>query len=97
VSDTEEGWHSFLWLVYQHDWKTDAVKGTSKQSHNVLWKLWDWKEENGNIALDVFPGFTYDSKTNGYVKTSLLWRLFRYENDPEKDWKIDFLFVPVWR
>ena len=97
VSDTEEGWHSFLWLVYQHDWNTDAVKGTSKQCHNVLWKLWDWKEENGNIALDVFPGFTYDSKTNGYVKTSLLWRLFRYENDPEKDRKIDFLFVPVWR
>ena len=73
------------------------MKGTSKQCHNVLWKLWDWEEENGNIALDVFPGFTYDSKTNGYVKTSLLWRLFRYENDPEKDRKIDFLFVPVWR
>ena len=97
VSDTEEGWHSFLWLVYQHDWKTDAVKGTSKQCHNVLWKLWDWEEENGNIALDVFPGFTYDSKTNGYVKTSLLWRLFRYENDPEKGRKVDFLFLPVWR
>ena len=45
----------------------------------------------------MFPGFTYDTKTNGYVKTSLLWRLFRYENDPEKDRKIDFLFVPVWR
>ena len=97
VSDTEEGWHSFLWLVYQHDWKTDAVKGTSKQCHNVLWKLWDWEEENGNIALDVFPGFTYDSKTNGYVKTSLLWRLFRYENDSEKGRKVDFLFLPVWR
>ena len=97
VSDTEEGWHSFLWLVYQHDWKTDAVKGTSKQCHNVLWKLWDWEEENGDIALDVFPGFTYDSKTNGYVKTSLLWRLFRYENDPEKGRKVDFLFLPVWR
>ena len=49
------------------------------------------------MSLDVFPGFTYDSKTNGYSKTSFLWRFFRYENDPEKGRKVDLLFIPVWR
>ena len=97
VADREEGSHSLFWPIYQHDWKRDTLKGTSKQCHNILWKLWDWEEENGDIALDVFPGFTYDTKTNGYVKTSLFWRLFRYENDPERGKKVDFLFLPVWR
>ena len=77
--------------------RSDTAKGTSYTSHKVLWKLWDWEEENGDVALDVFPGFTYDSKTNGYSKTSFLWRFFRYENDPEKGKKVDLLFIPVWR
>jgi hypothetical protein len=65
--------------------------------HSVLWRLWHWEEENCNVALDVFPGFTYDSKTNGYSKTSFLWRFFRYENDPEKGTSADFLFIPIMR
>ena len=77
--------------------RSDKAKGTSYASHRVLWKLWDWEEEDGDVALDVFPGFTYDSKKNGYRKTSLLWRFFRYENDPEKGKKVDLLFIPVWR
>jgi len=98
VADREKGWHGFLWFIYQHDWETDKIEGTSKRCHNILWKLWDWEKENGDVALDVFPGFTYDSKTNGYVKTSLLWRLFRYERDPLKgETKVDLLFLPVWR
>ena len=98
TSDTESGWHLFLPLGYYHEWKTDALKGTSKQSHNVLWKLWDWEEENGDVALDVFPGFTYDTKKNGYVKTSLFWRFFRWESDPEgKKKSLDLFFLPLWR
>lgn len=97
ISDSEEGDTSLLLLLYNGEHRADTVKGTSYTSHKVLWKLWDWEEENGDVALDVFPGFTYDSKTNGYSKTSFLWRFFRYENDPEKGKKVDFLFIPVWR
>ena len=97
TSDTESGWHSLLPLGYYHEWEADVLKGTSKQSHRVLWKLWDWEEENGDVALDVFPGFTYDTKKNGYRKTSFLWRLFRCENDPKKGRKVDLFFIPVWR
>ena len=97
ISDSEEGDTSLLLLLYNGEHRADTVKGTSYTSHKVLWKLWDWEEENGDVALDVFPGFTYDSKTNGYSKTSFLWRFFRYENDPEKGKKVDLLFVPVWR
>lgn len=97
ISDSEEGDTSLLMLLYNGEHRADKAKGTSYTSHKVLWKLWDWEEENGDVALDVFPGFTYDSKTNGYSKTSFLWRFFRYENDPEKGKKVDLLFIPVWR
>lgn len=63
-----------------------------------LFPLFDHeKRADFDEKLAVFPGFTYDSKTKRRVKTSLLWRLFRHENDPEKSCKVDFLFVPVWR
>ena len=97
ISDSEEGDTSLLLLLYNGEHRADTAKGTSYTSHKVLWKLWDWEEENGDVALDVFPGFTYDSKTNGYSKTSFLWRFFRYENDPEEGKKVDLLFIPVWR
>ena len=97
VSDSEEDDTSLLMLLYNGEYRSDRMKGTSYMSHRVLWKLWDWEEEDGDVALDVFPGFTYDSKKNGYSKTSLLWRFFRYENDPEKGKKLDLLFIPVWR
>jgi len=97
VSDSEDGDTSLLMLLYNGEHRSDKAKGTSYASHRVLWKLWDWEEEDGDVALDVFPGFTYDSKKNGYSKTSFLWRFFRYENDPEKGKKVDLLFIPVWR
>ena len=97
TKDEESGAASFLMFLYQNERRADRVKGTSYASHRVLWKLWDWEEENGDVALDVFPGFTYDSKKDGYSKVSLLWRLFRYENDPKEGRKIDLLFIPVWR
>ena len=98
VSDKEEGAFSFLMLLYNYTRRADRMEGTTYTRHNVLWKLWDWTEEGGNVSLDVFPGFTYDSKKDGYTKTSFLWRLFRYESDPTSNTTaVDFLFVPVWR
>ena len=38
-----------------------------------------------------------DSKKNGYRKVSLLWRLFRYEDDPDKGFSLDILFLPICR
>ena len=97
VRDEEKSETWLLGVLYQGNRTIDRIKGTSYACHNVLWKLWDWEQEDGNIALDVFPGFTYDAKTDGYRKVSLLWRLFRYENDPELGTAADLLFLPVWR
>ncbi|MBR4258752.1 MAG: hypothetical protein IKQ17_06970 [Kiritimatiellae bacterium] len=83
-------------LVYDNR-ECDSVAETSHARTRILWKLWDREEREGNVTVDAFPGFTYDSKTNGYSKTSFLWRFFRYENDPEKGKKVDLLFIPVWR
>ena len=86
-------------LIYQYSYSKDIVGNCGTQvQHQALFYIWDWaKKKNGDIALDVFPYFTYDSKTNGYSKTSFLWRFFRYENDPENGKKVDILFIPVWR
>ena len=96
-SDAEESETSFLIWLYNYKHENDLMGDCAYTQHRVLWRLWDWEEKNGDISLDVFPGFTYDSKTNGYMKTSFLWRLFRYESDPQKGTAVDLLFVPVWR
>jgi len=97
TSDKETAETALLLLLYNHERKTNLLTKDEYDLHSVLWRLWHREEENGNVALDVFPGFTYDSKTNGYSKTSFLWRFFRYENDPEKGTSADFLFIPIMR
>ena len=96
-SDAEESEASFLIWLYNYRRENDLMGGDVYAQHRVLWRLWDWEEKNGDVSLDVFPGFTYDSKTNGYTKTSFLWRFFRYENDPGEGTSVDLLFIPVWR
>jgi len=97
LSDKEEAEASFLVWLYQYEYDRDRLTDAAYARHRVLWRLWDWEDDDGDVALDVFPGFTYDSRRDGYTKTSLLWRLFRNEYDPKKGRKVDFLFVPVWR
>ena len=97
VADEESAEGSFLVWLYQYDYARNRMKDETYRRHRVLWKLWDWEESNGDVSLDVFPGFTYDRKKDGSTKTSLLWRLFRYESDPKAGTSIDLLFIPVWR
>lgn len=96
-SDEEKVYVSFLIWLYTYAKDVYSQTNGFQTRHRVLWKLWDWEEKDGNVSLDVFPGFTYDSKTNGYTKASFLWRLFRYENDPQAGLSVDVLFLPVWR
>ena len=97
LSDEENGesgiFCNFLW----HS-KHEASKGHEYDMKSILWRFWHYEKLNGDVTVDSFPFFTYDSKTNGFSKTSLLWRLFRNEYDPKTDKRsVDFLFVPVWR
>ncbi len=93
-----QGFSGLLFLIYQYSHSHYNFAGNETRTrHQVLLGIWDWEEENGDVSLDVFPGFTYDSKTNGYTKTSLLWRLFRYESAPGKGTAVDLLFIPIWR
>ena len=85
-----------MWL-YGYERNEDFVSGACTSRHRVLWKLWDWRRSGGDVSLDAFPGFAYDSHSDGYVKASLAWRLFRYESNPAGGVAMDVLFVPVWR
>lgn len=65
--------------------------------HRVRCKFWDWSGSNSDVSPDVFPGFTYDSRKDGYSKTSFLWRPFRCERTEDRKKKVDIFFIPVWR
>ncbi|MCF7855514.1 MAG: hypothetical protein K9N51_12000 [Candidatus Pacebacteria bacterium] len=62
----------------------------------VLWRLWHYEKLNGDVSVDAFPGITYDTKEDGALSISFMWRLFRYEKN-EKGKKLDLLFVPIVR
>lgn len=96
VSDSEEGEITFS-LLYSFKWTCDRMDGGERARHRVLWKLWDWSSSNGDVSLDVFPGFTYDSRKDGYSKTSFLWRIFRYERTKCGRKNMDIFFIPVLR
>ena len=97
LSDKEESESSLLMFLYNYDRHADRLSGDFYVRHRVLWRLWDWECRNGDVALDVFPGFTYDAKADGFRKVSLFWRLFRYERDPADGTAVDLLFLPIWR
>ena len=83
--------------LFTYESRSDTRTGASSSRSRVLWWLWNREEKNGQVSLDVFPGLTFDTRPDGYVKTSFLWRLFRYENDPAGGVSADVLFVPVAR
>ena len=96
--DEEMAATSFLLFLYRAQSKLDRLTHKSSARCRVLWKLWDYERTDDDVKIDTFPFFTYDSKANGFSKTSLLWRLFRNEYDPRTDKRsVDVLFIPVWR
>ena len=97
VNDETESETMALGGLFYREHESDERATTSHTRTRVLWKLWDREERNGDVTVDAFPGFTYDAKTNGYSKTSFLWRFFRYENDPATGTKLDLLFLPIVR
>ena len=98
ISDKESGELGVLCNLLWHSKYEKVAGGRSYSMNSILWRFWHYENTDGNVSVDSFPFFTYDSKTNGYSKTSLLWRLFRNEYDPKTDRRsIDFLFIPVWR
>ncbi len=92
-------------LAWLYDYKYDTHFGRSGNAPRtndytrarVCWRLWHYERLNGEVNVDVFPGFTYDRKADGFEKTSFLWRFFRYERDRAGAKRLDLFFVPVKR
>ena len=97
TGDTCKDETTALFGLFYDKHERDRSDHTTYARTRVLWKLWDREEKDGNVTVDAFPGFMYDSKTNGYSRTSLLWRFFRYEKDPKAGTKLDLLFLPIVR
>lgn len=90
---------SLLGILY--DTRHEQESGDQERDYirrRVFWRLYHHEKLNGDMSTDVFPGITVDSYKNGYFKISLLWRLLRYEKDPENgSTKFDLLFIPFKR
>lgn len=80
-----------LGVLYASEWDED------NDERSILWRVWHREEKDGDVSVDAFPGITYDAKKNGYRKSSFLWRLWRYEDDPETGVSADLFFLPVKR
>ena len=86
------------WLLSLYDSRTELAEEHDYVRRRFLWRVWYYEKLNGDASTDIFPGITHDVYANGYRKTSLLWRLFRYEKDPSTGRKeIDLLFIPLVR
>lgn len=88
---------NLLGLLYNSERHVDTFKNIDRSRARILHWFWNREEDNGNVSIDMLPGYTYDSKTNGYFKTSFLWRFFRYEDEPGQNPKMDILYLPILR
>jgi hypothetical protein len=99
LSQTDES--SLLYPLYDTkrncvaaDGKTPALDYTRRR---VLWRVWHYEKRNGDVSVDLFPFITYDARTDGFRKTSFLWRLYRYEKSQSGKVSFDLLFIPLRR
>ena len=95
-----EGWtkeHSLLWFLYDRRQEAGTQRKHAYVRHRVLWRLYHYEKLDGNVSVDMLPGITYDARTDGFRKTSFLWRVFRWEKAPDGARKLDLLFIPLLR
>ena len=90
---------TFSALLFLYDYRRETVpeEGHDYARRRVLWRLYHYEKLNGDESTDVFPAITWDRRKDGYRKFSFLWRLFRYERDPEKGTSLDLFFLPLRR
>ena len=75
--------------------KTDTSQPLDYVRRRILLRLWHYEKRNGDISVDIFPSITYDTHTDGFSKTSFLWRFYRYEKHPNGAVDLDLLFLPL--
>lgn len=97
LADAEEAETGICCNLLWHSKHEADRNGHAYEMKSILWRCWHYENLDGKVSVDSIPFFTYDSKPNGYSKTSLCWRLFRNEYDPEQRRKLDLCFIPIWR
>lgn len=95
--DAEDEDFSLLFFLY--DFKRESIPSDGREyvRRRVLWRLYHHETLDGDSTTDVFPAITWDRRKDGYRKASFLWRLFRWERDPEKGTSLDLFFLPLLR
>ncbi len=90
---------NILFRLYDYRKETPHAENEKTYTrHRILWRIYHKETLGADSSADIFPAITIDKKENGFKKVSFLWRLFRYEKDPEKGTtEIDLLFIPLKR
>lgn len=88
-------------LFRLYDFRRETPRDSKEKAytrHRVLWRLYHKEILGEDSSTDIFPAITIDKKENGFRKTSFLWRMFRYEKNPESGTsKLDLFFIPLKR
>jgi hypothetical protein len=88
-------------LLRLYDYRQETPHENRKEiytRHRVLWRLYHNETLGGDSSTDIFPAITIDKKETGFRKYSFLWRMYRYEKNPETGTtKLDILFIPLKR
>ena len=90
---------TFSMLYFLYNWRHESIP---EESHDYVRRrfllyLYNYEKRGDEESTDIFPAISWDRRKDGYRKASFLWRVFRWERDPEKGTSIDFLFIPLWR
>ncbi len=88
-------------LLRLYDYRRETPRNDDDKTytrHRVLWRLYHKEMLGADTSTDIFPAITIDKKEAGFRKYSFLWRLYRYEKDPEAGTtKLDLFFIPLKR
>ncbi len=78
-----------LWRLYQKKWDKHGNEISS-----LLWNLY-WKERRGDeLAMEVFPLFSYQLRKENHLEFKFLKGLFGYSSD-EGQRRLQLFFVPI--
>jgi hypothetical protein len=83
----ERNW-SPLWRIYQRKWD-----GQGNEISTLLWNLY-WKERRGDdLAVELFPLFSYRRESEQKTELALLKGLLRLQRDTERG-RLHLLYLP---
>ena len=88
---------NLLWFLFDYRREVRPLEDKPGETSDYvrrrfLWRVWHYEKLNGDVSVDMLPGITYDTRTDGFKKISFLHRAFRYEKSAKGKTKVNLLW-----